>query len=205
MLAQLFMFWMACGPGEDTEVGEPPAGYSDAGSGSAAEGDTGFVAYASDGESVERVDPPRYLGLWYEIATTPGQQQSFCSGTMAEYSLIDDETIGVTNRCYIGGLDGRLNEAQATARPLDDTFARLMVDFGFGGEAPYTVVDLVETPDDEPYRYATVKSGTRQFWILSRTAQMPADMYETLLDRIEDRGGDSSRLIETDQPDISNE
>ena len=30
-----------------------------------------FVPHAADGISVERVEPARYLGLWYEIATTP--------------------------------------------------------------------------------------------------------------------------------------
>ena len=95
-----------------------------------------FVPHASDGISVEQVEPARYLGLWYEIATTPSQQQSACAGTMAEYSLVDEETIGVTNRCYVGSLEGRLNEIDATARALDDSYARLMVDFGFGFEAP---------------------------------------------------------------------
>ena len=164
-----------------------------------------LISYAADGESVEQVDPARYLGLWYEIATTPSRQQASCSGTMAEYSLIDDETIGVTNRCYAGGLNGRLNEIQATARPLDDTFARLMVDFGFGFEAPYTVIELFEPPGDEPYTYAAVTTSDVQYWILSRSPQMDDEMYETLLDKIAERGGDPSRLIMTAQPELTDE
>ena len=159
-----------------------------------------FLPYAEDGESVAQVDPPRYLGLWYEIATTPSQQQAACAGTTAEYSLIDEETIGVTNRCYVGGLDGRLNEIDATARPLDDSFARLMVDFGFGFEAPYTIVELVETPGEPPYSHAVVTSAGVQYWILSRTPEMPEELYQELLARIESAGSDSSRLIPTEQP-----
>ena len=161
-----------------------------------------FVPHAADGISVERVEPARYLGLWYEIATTPSQQQSACAGTMAEYSLVDEETIGVTNRCYVGSLEGRLNEIDATARALDDSYARLMVDFGFGFEAPYTVIELYEPPGDEPYTYAAVTTSEVQYWILSRTPQMPQEMYDTLLEKIEERGGDSSRLIRTDQPQM---
>ena len=161
-----------------------------------------FVPHAADGISVERVEPARYLGLWYEIATTPSQQQSACAGTMAEYSLVDEETIGVTNRCYVGSLEGRLNEIDATARALDDSYARLMVDFGFGFEAPYTVIELYEPPGDEPYTYAAVTTSEVQYWILSRTPQMPQEMYDTLLEKIEERGGDSSRLIRTDQPEM---
>ncbi len=214
MLSQLLLISMACSSGEDSQssgeqppslVGEPSGELSvDTGSEDVDPVDepkAQFVPHAEDGVSVEQVDPPRYLGLWYEIATTPSQQQSFCSGTMAEYSLVDEDTVGVTNRCYVGDLDGRLNEAQATARALDDTFARLMVDFGYGFEAPYTVVELFQpAEEDEPYSYAVVTSGEYQYWILSRTPQMPAEMYETLLQLIDDRGSDSSRLIETEQP-----
>ena len=187
----LLVATLACVP-SNSKDGEDTGALVDAG--------PTYVPYAEDGLSVEAVEPDRYLGLWYEIATTPSQQQSFCAGTMAEYSLVDEETIGVTNRCYVGSLDGSLNEAQATARPLDDTFARLMVDFGYGFEAPYTVIDLVDSPDGEPYSYATVTSYGYSYWILSRTPQMPEDIYATLLDRIDEYGGDASTLIETDQP-----
>lgn len=159
-----------------------------------------FVPDAVDGGSVERVEPARYLGLWYEIATTPSQQQTACSATTAEYSLIDESTIGVTNRCRLGGLEGRMNKIEGTARPIDDTYARLLVDLGFGFEAPYTVIDLYEPPGDEPYRYATVTASGYQYWILSRTPQMPEDVYATMLERMEERGGDSSRLVLTEQP-----
>ena len=189
MLSLLLSILVACSSGssEDTaqNIGQQPR----------------FVPHSSDGISVDRVDPARYLGLWYEIATTPSRQQASCSGTMAEYSLVDEDTIGVTNRCYAGGLGGRLNEIQATARALDDSYARLMVDFGFGFEAPYTVIELYETTRDEPYTYAAVTTSDVQYWVLSRTPQMPEEMYDTILDKIGERGGDTSRLIPTDQPD----
>ena len=159
-----------------------------------------FVPDAEDGLSVESVEPARYLGLWYEIATSPSQQQAACAGTTAEYSLIDESTIGVTNRCYLGGLEGRLNSIVGTARPIDDTYARLLVDLGFGFEAPYTVIDLVETADDDPYSYATVSAAGFQYWILSRTPQIPDDVYAELLDRLEARGANSARLVRTEQP-----
>ena len=193
MTATLLLTLFACSP-------EPAP--EDSASDTAVDVDFGpsFVPYAEDGESVAQVDPPRYLGLWYEIATTPSQQQAACAGTTAEYSLIDEDTIGVTNRCYVGGLNGRLSEIDATARPLDETYARLMVDFGFGFEAPYTVVELVEMPGEEPYSYAVVTSGGFQYWVLSRTPVMPEEMYEELLARMDASGADSSRLIPTKQP-----
>jgi apolipoprotein D and lipocalin family protein len=161
--------------------------------------DLQFVPDAADGASVEQLEPSRYLGLWYEIATSPSQQQTACSGTTAEYSLVDDSTIGVTNRCRIGGLDGGLSRIDGTARVLDDTYARLLVDLGFGFEAPYTVIDLVDTPDGEPYSQAVVSGSGVQFWVLSRTPEISDALYDLLLDRMEDRGIDSSVLIPTEQ------
>ena len=198
MLPILLSMVLACSSdsSEDTSQGVGPEAQE------AVDSEPRFVPHAADGISVEQVDPARYLGLWYEIATTPSQQQSACAGTMAEYSLVDEETIGVTNRCYIGSLEGRLNEIDATARALDDSYARLMVDFGFGFEAPYTVIELYEPPGDEPYTYAAVTTSEVSYWILSRTPQMPQEMYDTLLEKIEERGGDSSRLIRTAQPEL---
>ena len=195
MLTSIFFVFQACAPQSAESASDDTASTADAGA--------SFVPYAEDGESVERLEPDRYLGLWYEIATTPSQQQASCSGTTAEYALLEDETIGVTNRCYFGSLDGNLNEIEATARPLDETFARLMVDFGFGFEAPYTVVDLVDPGDGTPYLYAVVSSIGTQAWVLSRTPQMPEDVYESLLARIDERGGDSSELLPTEQPQPS--
>ena len=201
MTNMLLTALLACAPADDSsDLEMPPVGEPD--EGTAGDLDSGFmfVPDAEDGQSVVRIDPARYLGLWYEVATTPSQQQSFCSGTTAEYSLIDDSTIGVTNRCRIGGLDGNQNRIDGTARALDDTYARLLVDLGFGFEAPYTVIDLVETPDGEPYSQAVVSGSGVQFWVLSRTPQISEELYDLLGDRMDERGIDSSRLIMTEQP-----
>ena len=65
---------------------------------------------APEGDVVAWVDLGRYVGEWYEIATTPSQQQSFCSGTRAIYEAGDAGRINVTNQCYQGSLDGRMQE-----------------------------------------------------------------------------------------------
>ena len=148
---------------------------------------TMFLPIAEDGISVEELEPTRYLGLWYEISTTPGQQQANCAGTTAEYTLQDEETIGVLNRCYLGSLDGNLNQISGIATVQDDSYARLLVDFNFGFVAPYNVVALDGAAGDEPYRYAAVASFNA-LWILSRTPQMDTELYETILTDLEDRG-----------------
>ena len=67
-----------------------------------------FVDDAADGLSVVAVEPARYLGVWYEIATSPSPQQAACTATQAEYSLLDNGDIKVVNQCNLGSLDGDL-------------------------------------------------------------------------------------------------
>ena len=146
-----------------------------------------FAPLATDGSTtVESVEPTRYLGLWYEIASTPSSQQSSCAGTTAEYTLRDETSINVYNRCYLGSLDGNENTITGSARFIDDSYAKLLVDFGFGFEAPYNVVELDGQSGDEPYDFAAVAS-IGSLWILSRTPTIDDELLEELLNRLETR------------------
>ena len=155
-----------------------------------------FAPLSEDGASVAQVDPTRYLGLWYEIATTPSFQQGSCANTTAEYSLVDDETVGVRNRCTLG-LDGPDNVIEGTARVLDDSYARLLVDLGFGFEAPYDIVELDGATGTAPYRYAAVSSLGLQWWILSREPVLDSTIRDELEPRLQDRGLDLTTLTDT--------
>ena len=160
-----------------------------------------FVPYSDDGAVVASVDPARYVGVWYEIATTGSFQQQQCTGTTATYTALNDTTVEVLNRCYVGTLDGPLNEIVGTATAVDDTFSRLLVDFNLGFEAPYDIVELDGTASDAPYAFAAVSSlGGAQIWILSRTPQLDAEVYDALVERLDARGLDPDRLVLTDQP-----
>jgi len=180
-----------------------PADDTGAGSDTAEAAPTGptFVPDATDGLSVEAVEAERYLGTWYEIASTPSANQSECTGTTAEYSLRDDGDVRVVNRCYLGSLDGTLNQIEGKASFADDSGARLLVDFGFGFAAPYNIVDLDGAAGDAPYGFAVVSSPGFALWILSRTPQMDPELYGLLLQRGTDRGLPTDRLVETLQPE----
>ena len=156
-----------------------------------------FAPLSDDGMTVAQVDPERYLGVWYEIATTPSFQQTSCANTTAEYSLIDDETVGVLNRCTIG-VDGPENIIEGTARVVDDSYARLLVDLGFGFEAPYDIVELDGATGDAPYRYAAVSSMGFQWWILSREPVIDDDIRSELEERLAARGLDLGSLVDTE-------
>ena len=187
---------MGCvGEGESADTG-PLTG--------AADGAPVFAEYAADGRTVDRVEPERYLGLWYEIATTGSFQQQACAGTTATYSAIDEVTVEVFNRCLLGDLDGPVSEITGTATAVDDSFSRLLVDFGFGFAAPYDIVELDGSAGDEPYRFAGVSSfGGGQLWILARTPSLDDDVVEAIVRRFEQRGyaDPRGRLVWTEHPE----
>lgn len=174
---------------------------SDTASSSIDEEGISFVALASDELSVAAVEPERYLGLWYEIASTPSFQQQSCAGTTAEYALLDNGDISVLNRCFLGDLDGDLNEIEGSASFVDDTYARLLVDFGFGFEAPYYIVELDGANGDAPYQFAVVSSPGFALWVLSRTPQIDPELYDLLIERALQRELPADELVQTVQPE----
>lgn len=161
-----------------------------------------YAAYAEMGETVASVDPARYVGLWYEIATTGSFQQETCTATTATYTPIDETTIEVYNRCELGALGGPVNEITGTATAVDETFARLEVDFGFGFPAPYDIIELDGAAGEAPYAFAGVSSFSgAQLWILARTPQIDPALFDALTARMDQRGFDASaRLMLTEQP-----
>lgn len=146
-------------------------------------------------QTVERVELPRYLGTWYEIASYPQRFQAGCTATTASYSLRDDGEIAVLNRCRKGGLDGELDEANGRARVVDETSnAKLEVSFFGPFWGDYWIIDL----DEEGYQYAVVGHPGRDYlWILSREPQLDAAVYDGILARLKEQHYDTSRLVKT--------
>lgn len=132
-----------------------------------------IVAASEPPETVPSVDLKRYIGLWYEIARMPNSFQKQCAeGTTAEYRILENGRIRVTNRCYKS--DGTLDEAQGVARVVDEqtnsmlkvSFVRFLGKNWFWGD--YWIIGL-----DENYQWVVVGHPKRKYgWILSRTPEI---------------------------------
>jgi apolipoprotein D and lipocalin family protein len=154
-------------------------------------------------EAVPSVDLNRYVGTWYEIARLPNSFQKICTGdVIADYTLLDDGTVKVVNRCRKE--NGEMTEAEGKARRLgeDEPSSKLQVRFAPGWLswlpfvwANYWVIDLAED-----YSYAVIGEPDREYlWILSRTPKMEDAVYERILERIREKGYDTSSLVKTRQ------
>ena len=148
--------------------------------------------------TVDYVDLDRYLGTWYEIARYPAPFQEGCVATSATYSLREDGDIRVLNRCRVDTLDGELRVAEGRAKIVDEqSNAKLKVTFFWPFYGDYWVLAL-----DEDYQWALVGEPSRQYlWILSRTRQMDAALFDSIVGRLPALGYDSEKLLITPQPE----
>lgn len=161
-----------------------------------------FTPLDASGEVVERVEPARYLGAWYEIGTFVIPFQSACTGSTAAYGAIDPQTISVRNRCLLGGLDGDPYVIEGTATIENDTTTRLSVSFFGTRGAPYWVVELDGQEGSALYDWAVVSGpGQASLWILHRTPTMGDALLAPIVDRLSERGYDVGQISWTVQPD----
>lgn len=146
-------------------------------------------------------DVAEYLGIWYEIATTPTEVDTFernCYCTRANYTLQDDGSVLVQNSCNHGSTSGPLYIANGTAIIEDPSQpAKLSVTFGSPFYAPYWIII------NDDYENAVVWSctsigliRTEFMWVLSRQNTMSSSTYSMLTSEAQKKTGyDVSRLI----------
>lgn len=149
------------------------------------------------------VDLTRYAGRWYEIARLPNRFQESCAGDVAAtYTLRPDGRVTVVNECRQE--NGEIKRATGVARRADEKgpasrlkvrFAPAILSFLSAVWGDYWIVEL-----DGDYRYAVVGEPSRKYlWILSRSPQMDATTYDSLMARAHELGFDTARLLHTEQ------
>lgn len=136
-------------------------------------------------------DKARYLGTWYEIARYDFAFERNLDNTTAEYRLLDNGYIDVTNRGHDYVRDAwKVARGKARFRG-PDTVAALEVSFFGPFYGAYIVIAL-----DKDYRYALVAgNSTKYLWILSRTKTIPEEIRARYLALAESLGYDTRKLI----------
>ncbi|MBK7822890.1 MAG: lipocalin family protein [Tessaracoccus sp.] len=126
--------------------------------------------------SVSHLDLQRYLGLWFEIGRLPLRfEDEDARDVTATYTLNDDGTVRVDNRCIDG--EGKPTQAVGQAIADDDHPAQLQVTFlpaGLrwipGTKANYWVLKI-----DDDYRHALIGTPDRKhLWLLARETRVDA-------------------------------
>lgn len=152
--------------------------------------------------TIDRLDVPRYMGTWYEIAKFPNRFQAKCvANTRARYLAQTDGSVQVLNSCTTA--DGSTIDALGKAIQVGATTSpKLQVRFAPAWRSwlpmvwgDYWVIDL-----DADYQLAAVSDAKREYlWVLSRTPQANAKAYDALLDRLKAQHFDVKNLEPTPQ------
>ena len=145
-------------------------------------------------ETVQYVDLKKYSGRWYEIASFPQRFQKGCHCTTAEYTLSEKGYMIVENRCNRDSINGKQSYIKGKAFvDKNSGNAKLKVQFFWPFKGKYWIIDLA---DD--YSYAVVSHPNKKYlWILSRTPRMSEEVYKGILSRLQNKGFDLSRLVQT--------
>lgn len=155
------------------------------------------------------VDLKKYVGSWYEQARLPNKFQNSCvSDVRADYVLLADERLGVTNQCK--NREAKVDQAQAVGRlnqsvsPVSN--AKLQVRFApaWLSWLPAVWGDYWIMKIDGDYQYSLVGTPNREYlWVLSRQPQADKKRVQDLLDYAQSQGFDVQKVIPTLQTEAN--
>ena len=162
------------------------------------------LTYASEEKvnTVSNVDLNKYLGTWHEVARKPLYFQNKCDyNVTANYSLNDNGTVKIDNRCYSKGgkLEQSIGEAFVVNAPantkLKVSFLPKSLRWLPVGRGDYWILKL-----DDNYQVALVGTPNKKYlWLLSRTPNLDPTVTQEFLDHAKNQGYDLSDLIKTKQ------
>jgi len=148
-------------------------------------------------QDVDRLDLERYLGLWFEVGRLPLRfEDDEARDVTAEYSLNDEGTVQVDNRCL--NAQGEPTQALGEAKPDPDHPARLQVSFLPSALRwiPFTRADYWVLKIDDSYRHALVGTPDRKhLWLLSRDPRIDPEVEADYLAAAEGQGFDLTEWI----------
>ncbi len=146
-------------------------------------------------ETVDSVNLQKYAGKWYEIASFPQKFQKGCSCTYAEYTPTNKGYVTVYNNCFksetgkTAGIKGKAFVVKNSGN------AKLKVQFFWPFKGDYWIIDLASD-----YSYAVVGAPGRNYlWILAREKTLNEALYNSIVEKIKQKGFDISLLKKTYQ------
>lgn len=139
------------------------------------------------------LDLKRYLGNWYEIGRLPLKSEKDMENITAIYNLKKNGKVEVVNSGFI---KGKKKGIRGTAWIRDKKCTGgLFVRFFWPFKSEYNVIKI-----EKDYRYAVVMGNTRDsLWILNRNPKMEKEVYEEIVQFLDEKGFDISKIINSKQ------
>ncbi len=144
---------------------------------------------------VSEFDLSRYVGKWYEIARFENRFERGLESVTAQYIERSDGSIEVVNRGF-NTSTGEWSEAIGRAKE-SSVKGLLRVSFFLFFYSDYRILALGLGDDSSTsqYQWALVGSKSPKYlWILARESTLPPSTIDYIIEIMEAKGYDSSRL-----------
>jgi lipocalin len=152
-----------------------------------------------DNSTIEQLNITSFMGKWYEIARYENRFERGMTHVSATYTPTSNGKLQIINE---GIKKGKLHKSKGRAfRPYPDNMpGRLRVSFFLWFYSDYYILEY----DQVDSQYAVIGSSDPDYlWILYRKPLMPDSLLTNLLDRIQKRGYDTSKLLFVDQSSVN--
>ncbi|WP_296034176.1 lipocalin family protein [uncultured Alcanivorax sp.] len=146
-------------------------------------------------EVASPLDLDRFMGQWYVIANIPTFPEKGAYNAIETYRRAGPNEIATTFTFRKDGPDGELKTMTATGFVSDENPAIWKMRFLWPFKADFRV--LYVSPD---YQTTIVGRQKRDYlWIMARSPQLDASVYQHLLDTAKDRGYSLEKLQKVPQ------
>lgn len=155
------------------------------------------MSHETQVHSVPDFDLGKYLGLWYEIGRLPLKwQDTTSSHVTAYYTLNDDGSVQVDNRCF--DEDSEPTQALGRALPVEGESGQLTVSFlpKLLRWIPFTEGDYWVLKIDPDYNVALVGTPDHaNLWLLARDWKVSDETFRAYMAEATAQGFDLAEWI----------
>lgn len=143
-------------------------------------------------EPVKSLNINKFMGDWYVQGLIPNFIEKDAQNGLESYRLNDKGNVEIT---YTLMKNGKKKKMNAKGFIQNDNNTIWKVQFIWPIRFPYYVIDL-----EENYQYTVVGVPNRKYvWIMSRDRQMSDETYKAILNRLEKKGYDISKIVRMEQ------
>ena len=146
-------------------------------------------------ETVDDLDLDHFMGDWYVIANIPTPPEKGAHNAVESYERLGDDKIGVTFAFNEDGFDGERKTMTPTGFVSDQSNAIWGMRFIWPFRADFRVLYV-----DDAYRTTIIGRQKRDYlWIMARSPELDASVYQHLRDTAKERGYSLEKLQKVPQ------
>lgn len=135
----------------------------------------------------EKVDLPRFMGLWFVVGYTPILVDKEAYNGVEHYYLADNGKIRTTYQFRDGGFDGKLKTYTPVGKVYDtETNAEWRMQFVWPFNAQYIILYLA----DDYSRTIIAHPNRKYAWIMQREPTISDSKYQEMIEKLVAEGFD---------------